>query len=167
MRFSAEPNVAQSVFEWTVGSVGRVGWVGIPYIIVSLVILLVFSIIFHNAIDASTEGDNVSKSLGTNPKAIRAASLVIVSLCTAIVVCFVGTLAFVGLVCPHIARAFVGTRSKNLIPISAGIGAVMLVICDTIARMIIITGLPTGVITAFIGAPILIMILVKQKKQRL
>lgn len=165
MRFMAEPNVAQEVFEWSLGSVGKVGWDELPFVLAATIVMLIFSLIYARSLDIVSEGDEVSRSLGVNPKYIRVVSLVVVSLCTATVVCFAGTIGFVGLVCPHIGRILVSTSSKYLIPTTALIGAVMLVASDCLAKVITPTGLPVGVTTALIGSPIFVYILVKQRKE--
>lgn len=165
LRFIAEPNVAQEVFEWSLGSVGKVGWDEMPFVLAATVVMLIFSLIYSRSLDIVSEGDEVSRSLGVDPKYIRLVSLVVVALCTATVVCFAGTIGFVGLVCPHIGRMLVSTSSRYLIPATALIGAVMLTVSDCLAKVITPTGLPVGVITALIGSPIFVYILVKQRKQ--
>ncbi len=165
IRFSADVNAAQSVYEWTVGSVGRVRIDDLPIILVACVVLLIFAMIYSKTVDALSEGDNISISLGVDPKRSRLICLVMISLCTATIVCYVGTIGFVGLICPHIARAFTGSASKYLIPVSALIGMFMLLVCDCIAKQITLTGLPVGVITGIIGAPIFVLILIKQRRE--
>jgi ABC-type Fe3+-siderophore transport system permease subunit len=91
-------------------------------------------------------------------------SLIIVSIATAVAVCFTGTIGFVGLVAPHIARIFVGSNMRYLIPCSAAVGGFMLIAADCIARNVGTTGLPVGVITALIGSPLFLYFLIKQKK---
>ena len=165
LRFSADVNVAQEVYQWTVGSVGRVRLENLPIIFVACVTLLIFAMLYNRKVDALSEGDNIAKSLGVSPKKSRLICLVVISICTATIVCYAGTIGFVGLVCPHIARAFTGTSSKYLIPLSAIIGMFMLLVCDCIAKKITFTGLPVGVITGLIGAPIFVYILIKQRRE--
>jgi len=73
-------------------------------------------------------------------------------------------LGFIGLVGPHIARIFVGSNSKYLIPASAAFGAAFLLFADTIAKVTGVNGLPVGVICLMIGGPLFVFILVKQRK---
>ena len=70
-----------------------------------------------------------------------------------------------GLICPHIARAFTGSASKYLVPVSALVGMLMLLACDCFAKQVAQVGLPVGVITGLIGAPIFVMILIKQRRE--
>jgi len=81
-----------------------------------------------------------------------------------VAVCFTGTIGFVGLVVPHIARMFVGSNARYLILCSAAFGAFMLLAADCIARNVGPSGLPVGVITALIGSPIFLYFLIRQKK---
>ena len=87
-----------------------------------------------------------------------------VSMCTATVVCFTGTIGFVGLIIPHVARMFFGSNLKYVIPASAVLGALLLVCSDMISRVIGTSGLPVGVITTVIGSPLFIYFLVKQRR---
>ncbi|MBR2393960.1 MAG: iron chelate uptake ABC transporter family permease subunit, partial [Candidatus Methanomethylophilaceae archaeon] len=79
-------------------------------------------------------------------------------------VCYTGTIGFVGLVGPHIARLFVGNNNKLLIPLSAIIGALMVVGADCIVRLLPVV-LPVGVITALIGSPLFLYFLYSQRKK--
>jgi len=83
----------------------------------------------------------------------------------AIVVSFTGLIGFVGLVIPHIARLIVGPDHRIMLPVSALIGAIFLILCDTIARTIIApTEIPIGAITAIIGAPLFIHLLKRRNE---
>lgn len=165
MRFYAEPFVAQEVYEWTLGSLGKVGWDGLPVILAALVGIVLFSIVYGKNMDVVSEGDEAAIALGVNPKRVRVVSLIVISLCTAAVVCYSGTIGFIGLICPHIGRILVSTSFKHLLPASALIGAVLLAFSDCVAKVITPTGLPVGVITALIGSPILVYILIRQRKE--
>ncbi len=108
--------------------------------------------------------DKDAVSLGVNAKRIRLLSLIVVSLVTATLVSFTGTIGFIGLVAPHVARIFLGSDNKYLIPASAAFGA-MLLLCSDCAAKCIGTGLPVGVITAVIGGPLFLYMLIKQAKK--
>ena len=121
--------------------------------------------ILSSKINVLTSGDESARSLGIDADKLRLICLVIVSLMAAAVVSFTGIIGFIGLVCPHICRMFVGSDSKYLLPSSAAFGAVFLILADLIGRTIIApTVLQVGVITAFIGGPVLLYLLIKQKK---
>ena len=113
-----------------------------------------------------TSGDEGAKSLGIDADKLRLISLLIVSLMAAAIVSFTGIIGFIGLVCPHICRMFIGSDNRFLIPASAAFGAVFLILADLIGRTIIApTVLQVGVVTSFIGGPMLLYLLIKQKKE--
>ena len=92
--------------------------------------------------------------------------MLIVSFLAAGVVSFTGLIGFIGLVCPHIARIFVGSDNRFLIPASAAFGAALLIIADIIGKSIFYpTTIQVGVITAFIGGPLFLYLIIRQKKE--
>ena len=110
-----------------------------------------------------TAGDRSASSMGVCVKAVRAASLILVAVMTATVVGFTGTIGFMGLVAPHVARMIVGSNVRYLLPCSAAVGALMLVGSDCIANVVI--GIPVGFQTAIIGGPIFIVLLIRGAKK--
>ena len=114
-----------------------------------------------NSVDITLSGDDPSKTLGVNPTLMRVAAMVTVSLTVASIVSFTGTIGFIGLVAPHIARLFVGSRQRILLPASGLVGAIMLLVAADIVR--VIGGLPVGAITTIIGCPIFILLLIKNR----
>ena len=111
-----------------------------------------------------TAGEKCATALGVDPKRIMLTGMVIVAIMTATAVSFTGTIGFIGLVGPHIARVFVGSESKYLIPASSAFGALFLLCADTVAKVSGDLGLPVGVICALVGCPIFVLILIKMKK---
>ena len=90
--------------------------------------------------------------------------MVITSLCTAVAVSFFGVIAFVGLVVPHIVQKFTGANEEFLILGSATFGSMFLLFCDTVARAIIAPViLPVGILSSFIGVPLLLFLLIRKK----
>ena len=110
-------------------------------------------------------GDAEAKSMGVRVTAIRPALLAAASLITGVAVAVSGTIAFVGLVVPHMLRLVVGPDHRILIPLSAVGGALFMVIADTIARTVVQPAeFRVGIITAFIGAPFFIFLLIRSKQ---
>ena len=93
--------------------------------------------------------------------AVRRICLVIISMMVAVIVSFSGTIGFVGIIAPHLARMLVGSDNKYLIPAAGAVGAMLMILADTIAKMVI---MPVGVITSVIGAPLFLLILIKMRK---
>ncbi len=151
-------------YGWRVGSVGRLRWDVIPFVLISTVIFSILIYIFAEKMNVMYVGDRCTKTLGENPVNIRVITLILASLLTAGIVSFTGTIGFIGLVGPHVARIFVGSNNRYFIPASAAFGATFILIADTIAKISGPNGLPVGVISSMIGGPLFIWILIKQRK---
>ncbi len=162
LKYNAEHEVLQQIIEWSIGSVSRADWGAIPFLLLSIVILLIMAVAYSKKLDVMSTGDNLATSLGTDPKKTRLICMIVVSACTSIAVSFSGSIGFVGLVVPHVSRLLVGSRTNALIPCSAVMGALLLVAADTLARSFG-AGLPVGAITAIIGSPVFLYFLVKMR----
>jgi iron complex transport system permease protein len=111
-------------------------------------------------------GDETAKSLGVNVERTRIFIMVIASLLTAGIVCFTGTISFIGLVAPHICRMIIGGDNRFLIPASGLFGGAFLLACDLVARTIMAPViLPVGILTALTGGPFLFFLLIRRKKE--
>lgn len=122
--------------------------------------------LLSSKINILSAGDESAKSLGVNADTLRIVCLLIVSMMAAAIVSFTGIIGFVGLVCPHICRMVIGSDNRYLLPASAMFGAMFLILANLIGNNIIApTTLQVGVITAFLGAPVLIFLLIKLKKE--
>jgi iron complex transport system permease protein len=109
-------------------------------------------------------GEDEAQQLGVETERLKKIMLIFATLITATAVSISGTIGFVGLVIPHIVRILVGADHRILIPSSALAGAIILVVCDTLARTVIQPAeLPVGVLTAFFGAPFFLYLLRKKK----
>ena len=135
----------QTIFLWLTGSVWGRYWDEVPYV----VILIPLSIILANKIDILSLGDKVAINLGEKVDFLRVGLLLIGIILTASSVSVSGTIGFVGLIAPHIAKSLVGYRHKLVIPLSGLVGAILLVVADIIGRTIIApTEIPVGIVTA-------------------
>ena len=162
--FVDDTRLASIVF-WQFGDVARASWseLGLITLIVVICSLYVFYKRWdYNAVDA---GEETAKGLGVNVDATRIAGMVAASLISAIVVSFLGIIGFVGLVCPHMMRRIVGDDHRFLIPATLVCGSLLLLVADTVARTIIAPHiLPVAVLTAFLGAPVFIYIIIKGRR---
>ncbi|MBO4797906.1 MAG: iron ABC transporter permease [Candidatus Methanomethylophilaceae archaeon] len=163
MKFNAETEALHEIYEWSLGTLSKTSSSTTIPLIIAFVLILVFAMAVANRINVMSTGDNMSKSLGVNPVRLRIVCFLMMSVATAICVCYTGSIGFVGLVAPHIARLFVGSDNKVLIPTSAVIGALLVIISDIVVRSIP-GGLPVGTITALIGSPMFIYFLYRQRK---
>ena len=165
MMLRADPNSASSVYTWSVGSIGMTTWEQIPIIAFISITGFICLFLMTRILNALNSGDAYAKSLGINVNHVRIVCLVIISLVAAGIVSFTGIIGFIGLVSPHIARIFVGSDNRILLPASALIGACMMLICDIVGFLIIGMSLQIGIITAMIGGPLFMIILIAQKKE--
>ena len=163
IKYTIDPDTYAQIYTWSIGSVTGLAWGSIPKMAAAFLISFVPLFIWHRDIDIIAQGDNQASTLGVNPNKMRILCLIFVSLGTSIIVCYTGTIGFVGLVGPHIARMLVGSGCKYLIPCSAVVGGLMVLGADVFLR-IFEPGLPVGVMIAMICSPIFIFILVKMKK---
>jgi len=149
-----------SALVWLTGSLWGRGWHHINLLLPSLLILLPLALSFAYRLDLLALGDEAASSLGTSVKRIRVQALSCSVMLAAVSVAVCGTISFIGLVAPHLARLLVGSRHKYLLPYSAITGALLLLLADTLARGLMPPiELPAGLITAMIGAPYFLFLL--------
>lgn len=154
----------QTILLWLTGSVWGRYWDEVQILIPYVVILIPLSIILANKIDILTLGDKVAINLGEKVELLRIGLLLIGIILTASSVSVSGTIGFVGLIAPHIAKSLVGYRHRLVIPLSGLVGAILLVVADIIGRTIIApTEIPVGIVTAIIGAPYFLYLLLGKK----
>lgn len=152
-------NVLDEFRYWQVGNVGRADWDTMAVVAPVLIVGAIVALLCSSALNALALGDDVAVGLGVHVGRIRIiAAIAGVALCAA-VTAVAGPIGFVGLMVPHVVRQFVGSDQRWLLPLSALGGAVLLTLADTIGRVMGYPGeVEAGIITAFLGAPVLIMI---------
>lgn len=159
--FADDVQLAAMVF-WTFGDVARASWSELAIISVvtgAASIYFIFNRWNYNAINA---GDETARGLGVPVDRIRLIGMVVASLVTATIISFVGIIGFVGLVCPHMVRRLIGDDHRFLIPGTLVTGALLLLGADTVARIMLAPNvLPVAILTAFLGAPVFIYLLIK------
>lgn len=161
---TASDETLSEVYSWMVGSLSGVKWSSLPIPLVVSVVCLVLIYTQYRSINVSMSGNRCTRSMGVDPKKLTLRMMVLISLMTAAVVSYTGSIGFVGLVAPHIARIFVGSESKYLIPSSIAFGALFLLLANSIAKVTSDFGLPVGVISALIGCPIFVLVLLRMRK---
>ena len=153
-----------AVLFWLFGSLSKTTWttLGINFVVLVVVVFL-FSIDAWK-LTALKLGDNKARSLGVNVEGLRRKVLIFVSIVTATAVSFVGTIGFIGLVGPHIARLSVGDDQRFYLPLSALTSAIMLSIASTLSKLVMPGSIfPIGIITSFIGVPFFLSLLLKRR----
>lgn len=144
---------------WQVGNVGRAAWETMAVVAPVLLVGAAVAILCATSLNALALGDDLAVGLGVRVGRVRLiAAITGVALCAA-VTAVAGPIGFVGLMVPHVVRLLAGADQRWLLPLSALGGAVLLVLADTIGRVIGSPGeVEAGIITAFVGAPVLILI---------
>ena len=163
--FADDVQLAAMVF-WTFGDTARASWSELGFI---TVVTLGTSLYFlyngwnYNAIDA---GDETARGLGVPVGRVRVVGMLLASILTAVIISFLGIIGFVGLVVPHMVRRIIGSDHRFLLPASFLGGGLLLLVSDTAARLILAPHvLPVSVLTAFMGAPIFIYLILRGQRR--
>jgi iron complex transport system permease protein len=163
--WSATGDSYREILSWLMGSLSGVvwpeAWAGIAVVVgVGTPVLL-----FARTLDAFAFGEHAAASLGVNVVGSRWLLLGAIALVTGILVAVSGSIGFVGLVVPHVARFITGARHRLLLPTAMLIGACFMLWADTAARCLFDPReLPVGIITALAGAPVFIMVLLRYRR---
>ena len=162
---SGSAEQARGIMFWLLGSLSGVRWPDVPIATLVAIAGLVICMLHARALDAFTFGAESAQALGVPVRRVQGILMVTAALMTAVMVSVVGAIGFVGLVIPHVARMLVGVRHQRLLPASALIGALFLMLADISSR-VMIKGqvLPIGVVTALVGAPVFAFILLSRGK---
>lgn len=154
LQFVASQEALQMIVFWLFGSLLRASMGKVA--VVALVLAVVFPLLLRDAwrFTALQLGDDRARGLGVNVERLRLRAFVAVSLLTGAAVAFVGTIGFIGLVAPHLARGLVGEDQRHLLPASALFGALLLSAASVASKLILPgTVFPIGIVTALIGVP--------------
>ena len=162
--FGTTEQVAAIVF-WLFGSLSKASWEAFWAISLTSVALLVLFMKWSYRYDALLIDEDFARNLGVNPERLRLITMVLSSLVTAVITSFLGVISFVCLIAPHIARMVMGSEHKHLIPASALIGANILILSDAASRIIMPPIIiPVGIITSFLGTPLLLYLLLRGRR---
>ena len=166
LQYVGEAEEVQEVVFWMMGSLGRSSWDKAGIIALVAVVCTLALMYFSWDINALGAGDETAKSLGVNVELVRVLCMILASLITASIICFTGTIGFIGLVAPHITRMVVGGDHRFFLPASGLVGALILLAADTLARTILAPViLPVGIMTSFLGVPFFIYLFLKRRKE--
>ncbi|WP_134683366.1 FecCD family ABC transporter permease [Brevibacillus migulae] len=147
----------QSVLFWLAGSIAGKTADGLLPVLPYMIVAGVAALVLAQPVNILASGEEVAKGLGQRTTFVKLAVAVTVILLAGSSVAVAGSIGFVGLVIPHVARILVGTDYRWVIPYSAILGAILLLVADTVARFVVMPGeLPIGVMTGMIGGPFFI-----------
>lgn len=152
---------------WSFGDLGRATYRtdGIMFAVVFLGVL--FFLLMSWRFNALLSGEATAKTMGINVGLLRFASLLTASVITAACVSFLGIIGFVGIICPHVTKKFLGHDHRVTVPVSCLCGSLLLLLADTLARCVGNgSALPVGAITSLLGAPFFIAVIFGRKERR-
>jgi iron complex transport system permease protein len=161
-------NELGNIVGWLIGGYSNVPWESIWSVLPIIAVGIGASYFFARDLNVLSMGEETAHNLGVNVERSKQILLVLASLTTAAAVSIAGLIGFVGLMIPHLTRLIIGPDHRILLPTSAVVGAIYLVICDDIARVIqtpfLSTGeFPVGIITMLFGGPFFIFLLKRKK----
>ena len=163
--FSSDEELREMSF-WGMGDLGAFSWSELRIVVVILVVCSAVLLMKAWDLNVMTVGDEAAKSLGVDSGRIRVIVMVASSLLIAGVVSFTGIIGFIGLVGPHMARMIIGADHRFLLPASGLLGGVILLGADTVGRTIIAPIiLPVSSVTAVLGVPFFLYLILKRRRQ--
>lgn len=159
MKYLSEDAQLREITFWMMGGLYHASWddiavnglFGIPCFIIALALSWKLNLL--------SLGDEEARSLGVNPQIYKAIFIVIATLLSALSVASVGIIAWIGLMMPHAARMLVGADNRAILPVAGLMGAIYLLLCDTLSRTLSSGEIPVGIIVSLLGAPFLLWIL--------
>jgi iron complex transport system permease protein len=167
MQFLASPEVLQQIVFWLFGSLLKASWTSVQ--VSGLILVACFPFVARNcwALTTLKLGDANARSLGLSVDGLRRQTFLLVALLTAAAVSFVGTIGFVGLIAPHVCRLLVGEDHRFSLPMSAVMGAIILVGASVIGKAISpAAAIPVGIVTAIAGIPMLFAVILGSGRGR-
>lgn len=166
LQYVAADHQLQGVVFWLFGSLSSATWSHLAIVGAVLLVCLPLLLKYAWDLNALAAGDDVAASLGINARRVRMTVMILASLITATIICFTGIIGFVCLVAPHITRMMIGNDHRFLICFASIVGALLLLAADTVGRTIVApTELPVGIVTAFIGVPMFIYLLITRRRR--
>ena len=164
MQYMATPEALQNIVFWTMGSLTKANWLSISIVLVALLVMLPLMMRESWRLTALKLGDEKASGLGVNVENLRVKIFLFISIITAVAVSFVGTIGFIGIVGPHIARMLVGEDQRYFLPLSAVCGMVILSLASIASKMLIPGAMfPIGIVTAIIGVPFFFSLVLTRK----
>ncbi|MEC4115076.1 iron ABC transporter permease [Myroides pelagicus] len=150
---------------WTLGSLAGSNWEKVFILSVVMAISLKFLLPLSKQLNALMLGEKDACHLGVSIEAVKRKIIIFTALMVGIIVCFTGTIGFVGLVVPYILRLVFGSNYYYVLPLSVLLGGILLLLADTLSRSLIApVEIPIGILTSMMGAPVFMGLLLKYKK---
>lgn len=165
LSYFSDNDMLRQISLWQMGNLSGASWLKVSLMgAVALLLMLLFPR-DSKALNALLLGESEARHLGIDVQRVKRRLIVLTALGVGVSVALAGLVGFVGLIMPHIVRLAIGPDHRWLVPASALAGATLLVIADSLARIVVIPAeLPTGILTALLGAPFFVALLLQQRK---
>lgn len=165
IEFFAKEHKLEAVVQWTFGTFNRATW---EYVLIAFVVVAIgFIILMRYCLPLNamaSNDDEMVKSLGINPEKLRTRCGLVSVFITSTIISFTGVIGFVGLIAPHMARIIIGNDHRFYIPFSGILGALLLLISDTIGKFILYpVNIPVGIVISFLGVPLFIHLILSRR----
>ena len=164
LKYIANPiEILPAIVFWLMGSLATTEYNDIGMVLIPIVACSTVLLFLRWRFNILSLGDVEAKSLGIDVKKMQKLIIVCATVITPSSVCISGTIGWIGLVVPHLARILVGTNHSKLLPASCILGSIMLVFLDNIARTVSTAEIPLGIVTGLVGTPVFALLLYKQR----
>jgi iron complex transport system permease protein len=165
IKYVADPyNQLPAITLWLMGGLSLVDMRTLTFVAMPQLGSIILTALFSGYLNALSMGDEEAKALGIPVEWVRMLLIFLATLMSALTVVMAGMIGWVGLIIPHIARILVGPDNKTLIPASALIGALYLVVVDDVSRLLFNVEIPIGITTSLVGIPFFAIILRKTRR---
>jgi iron complex transport system permease protein len=166
LSYFADNEMLRQISIWQMGNLSTANWTRVSIVAVVAVVVLILFPRESKSLNALLLGESEARHLGIDVQRVKKKLILLTTLGIGTAVAVAGMIGFVGLIVPHIVRLLIGPDHRWLLPVSALAGGILLLIADTLARVIIAPAeLPTGILTAILGAPFFIMLLIQQRRE--
>ncbi len=160
IKYVADPySTLPAIVYWLMGSLTMADLSGVLYVSIPMILSILGMVALSKYFDLLSLGDEEAKALGVNVPLVRFSAIILATLASSLSVVMAGMIGWVGLIIPHIIRMAVGPSHRLLMPLSAIIGAIFLLLADSVSRLAFSVEIPLGIITSLIGIPIFIIVL--------
>jgi iron complex transport system permease protein len=162
--FLGDPRAAHTVIFWMLGGLGLAQWTQLPYPLAALLLAGTYLLTQGGNLNAMTLGDETATTLGIPAGRFRVAVFIACALLTGAAVAFSGVISFIGLMTPHLVRLVIGGDNRRVLPLSAMVGAIFLVLADLLSRILMPPqDMPLGIITGLIGGIFFIALMARRR----
>jgi iron complex transport system permease protein len=160
IKYTADPySTLPAIVYWLMGSLTMADLNGVLLVSIPMLLSIGGLILLSKYFDLLSLGDEEAKALGINVPLIRFTAILLATLASSISVVMAGIIGWVGLIIPHIIRMAVGPSHRLLLPLSALVGGIFLLLADSVSRLALSVEIPIGILTSLIGIPVFIIVL--------